>query len=376
MYISKIGLKYRKDGRLNNAVLSLNKKIIEHLNISSNDITLIFKNKDIILKGGETTTVFEKVENGKIIELVKNLKIQQNKKIYLPLGILNELNIDLEKDDNYMEYKLIEDNKIKITLKENIEESNKKKELKAMIITVKVNKGGVGKTFVTLQLGSYLAAQGKKVLLLTSDSQNNIIDYSGKNKDIVGKGLKEFVKSGKGDIIKLRKDLYFIPLESSTFGTQFLLKLPAFLERLKEEYDYIIVDSIPTMKIDTVFVKCSDKLIIPCFCDKVTVEGAINVIKEAGADKVLAIMINKYENKKIQNIFKKEIVEAIEDTNILFPDPIINTSEIEILLFKGKTIWESKSKKILNIQNSFKVIGDYLLNADQVDEISDFDIDF
>lgn len=376
MYISKIGLKYRKDGRLNNAVLSLNKKIIEHLNISSNDITLIFKNKDIILKGGETTTVFEKVENGKIIELVKNLKIQQNKKIYLPLGILNELNIDLEKDDNYMEYKLIEDNKIKITLKENIEESNKKKELKAMIITVKVNKGGVGKTFVTLQLGSYLALQGKKVLLLTSDSQNNIIDYSGKNKDIVGKGLKEFVKSGKGDIIKLRKDLYFIPLESSTFGTQFLLKLPAFLERLKEEYDYIIVDSIPTMKIDTVFVKCSDKLIIPCFCDKVTVEGAINVIKEAGADKVLAIMINKYENKKIQNIFKKEIVEAIEDTNILFPDPIINTSEIEILLFKGKTIWESKSKKILNIQNSFKVIGDYLLNADQVDEISDFDIDF
>lgn len=376
MYISKIGLKYRKDGRLNNAVLSLNKKIIEHLNISSNDITLIFKNKDIILKGGETTTVFEKVENGKIIELVKNLKIQQNKKIYLPLGILNELNIDLEKDDNYMEYKLIEDNKIKITLKENIEESNKKKELKAMIITVKVNKGGVGKTFVTLQLGSYLALQGKKVLLLTSDSQNNIIDYSGKNKDIVGKGLKEFVKSGKGDIIKLRKDLYFIPLESSTFGTQFLLKLPAFLERLKEEYDYIIVDSIPTMKIDTVFVKCSDKLIIPCFCDKVTVEGAINVIKEAGADKVLAIMINKYENKKIQNIFKKEIVEAIENTNILFPDPIINTSEIEILLFKGKTIWESKSKKILNIQNSFKVIGDYLLNADQVDEISDFDIDF
>lgn len=376
MYISKIGLKYRKDGRLNNAVLSLNKKIIEHLNISSNDITLIFKNKDIILKGGETTTVFEKVENGKIIELVKNLKIQQNKKIYLPLGILNELNIDLEKDDNYMEYKLIEDNKIKITLKENIEESNKKKELKAMIITVKVNKGGVGKTFVTLQLGSYLALQGKKVLLLTSDSQNNIIDYSGKNKDIVGKGLKEFVKSGKGDIIKLRKDLYFIPLESSTFGTQFLLKLPAFLERLKEEYDYIIVDSIPTMKIDTVFVKCSDKLIIPCFCDKVTVEGAINVIKEAGADKVLAIMINKYENKKIQNIFKKEIVEAIENTNILFPDPIINTSEIEVLLFKGKTIWESKSKKILNIQNSFKVIGDYLLNADQVDEISDFDIDF
>ncbi len=378
MCILKIGLKYRKDGRLNNAVLSLNKKMIEHLDILSNDITLIFKNKNVILQGGETTTAFEKIENGKIIELVKNLKIQKNRKIYLPLGILNELNINLEKDDNYIEYELIEDNKIRITLKESIEQSNGKKELKAMgeIITVKVNKGGVGKTFVTLQLGSYLALQGKKVLLLTSDSQNNIIDYAGKNKDVIGKGLKEFVKSGKGDLIKLRKDLYFIPLESSTFGTQFLLKLPAFLEKMKSEYDYIIIDSIPTMKIDTVFVKCSDRLIIPCFCDKVTVEGAINVINEAGADKVLAIIINKYENKKIQNIFKEEITEAIKDTNILFPNPIVNTSEVEMLLFKGKTIWESKAKKVLEIQESFKTIGDYLLNNNVIDETNEFDINF
>ena len=378
MCILKIGLKYRKDGRLNNAVLSLNKKMIEHLDVLSNDITLIFKNRNIIIQGGETTTAFEKIENGKIIELVKNLKIQKNRKIYLPLGILNELNINLDKDDNYIKYELIEDNKIKITLKENIEQSNEKKELKAMgeIITVKVNKGGVGKTFVTLQLGSYLALQGKKVLLLTSDSQNNIIDYAGKNKDVIGKGLKEFVKSGKGDLIKLRKDLYFIPLESSTFGTQFLLKLPTFLEKMKSEYDYIIIDSIPTMKIDTVFVKCSDKLIIPCFCDKVTVEGAINVINEAGADKVLAIVINKYENKKIQNIFKEEITEAIKDTNILFPNPIVNTSEVEMLLFKGKTIWESKAKKVLEIQESFKIIGDSLLNNIMIDDINDFDINF
>ena len=130
MCILKIGLKYRKDGRLNNAVLSLNKKMIEHLDILSNDITLIFKNKNVILQGGETTTAFEKIENGKIIELVKNLKIQKNRKIYLPLGILNELNINLEKDDNYIEYELIEDNKIRITLKESIEQSNGRKGVK------------------------------------------------------------------------------------------------------------------------------------------------------------------------------------------------------------------------------------------------------
>ena len=49
------------------------------------------------------------------------------------------------------------------------------------IFTVKVNKGGIGKTFFTVQIGHGLALQGYKVLLITSDSQNNILHYT-KNK--------------------------------------------------------------------------------------------------------------------------------------------------------------------------------------------------
>ncbi|MGL5950723.1 MAG: ParA family protein, partial [Cetobacterium sp.] len=113
------------------------------------------------------------------------------------------------------------------------------------LITIKVNKGGVGKTFTTVQLGSYLALSGKKVLLLTSDSQNNIIDYCfGMKKVLFNKGLKEFVKGGEGEKIKLRENLEFIPLENSTFGSHFLTNLPLFLEKMKEEYDYILIDSI------------------------------------------------------------------------------------------------------------------------------------
>ena len=117
------------------------------------------------------------------------------------------------------------------------------------MITVKVNKGGVGKTFLSVQIGHGLALNQKKVLLLTSDSQNNILDYSFKESNIpeFKDGLKSFVKGNKGDIIKLRKNLDFIPLENNKFSPQFLNELPSFLEKMKEEYDFVIVDSIPTM---------------------------------------------------------------------------------------------------------------------------------
>lgn len=243
------------------------------------------------------------------------------------------------------------------------------------IITVKVNKGGVGKTFTTVQLGSYLALSGKKVLLLTSDSQNNIIDYCfGMKKVLFHKGLKEFVKGGEGEKIKLRENLEFIPLENSTFGSHFLMNLPGFLGKVKDEYDYILIDSIPTMKIDSVFVQCSDKIIIPCFADNVTVKGVINVVNEAGADKILAILLNKYENKKVQNFLRDQITEVIKGTNILFPNPIKNISEIEDLLFKGKTIWESNSKKIEEIKKSIALMGEALLE-DKGEKEDDFNLD-
>lgn len=247
------------------------------------------------------------------------------------------------------------------------------------IITIKVNKGGVGKTFITLQLGAYLALEkNKKVLILTSDSQNNIIDYSLKQDIPFNKGLKEFVKGGEGEIIRLRENLNFIPTESSTFGSHFLMNLPKFLEDMKNKYDYILIDSIPTMKIDSVFVKYSDKIIIPCFADNVTIKGVINVVNEAGSEKVLAIMMNKYENKKIQKNLLSELKEVIEDTDILFPEPIKNISEIEELLFKGKTIWESNSMKLKEIKETFKEVGEAIVNKNYKKEqiIDEFDINF
>lgn len=381
----KIVLKYKKDNRLNNAVLTLDKKMLDFLKITDeNNLIFTYENNNIFLENGFLEKEIEEKKNGNTIFLKKNIKIQKNKaknyitnKILIPLIILNTFGVNEENTEIFIEFE--KNNKIKIskiTKNDRVVDFSNKGEKVGTIITVKVNKGGVGKTFITTQLGSYLALEGKKVLLLTSDSQNNILDYCFGLKEVTFiNGLKEFVKGKEGEIIKLRNNLDFIPLENSSFGSQFLMNLPIFLEEMKKKYDFILIDSIPTMKIDSVFVHCSDKIIVPCFGDTVTIRGAINVINEAGADKILAVLVNKYENKNIQNILLKEITEAIKGTDILFPQPIKNISEIETLLHKGKTIWESNSKKLQEIKESFKVVGDSLIN-NKIAKRENFDIDF
>ena len=47
------------------------------------------------------------------------------------------------------------------------------------VVLVKNNKGGVGKSWIALQLAAYKAFQNEKVLILNSDSQNNSLNYSG-----------------------------------------------------------------------------------------------------------------------------------------------------------------------------------------------------
>lgn len=227
---------------------------------------------------------------------------------------------------------------------------------KGKVYTIKVNKGGVGKTFLTVQLSIGLEVIGKKVLILTSDFQSNVLDYTDarEDKDVFNRGLKSFVKGVDRDIVRIRRDVSFIPLEDSKFSSAFLSDLPNFIERMKTQYDYILIDSDPNIKLDTIFVECSDKVIIPCFYDRVTVEGVIKVVEEVGIDKVFSIIVNKYRNTVNQNKYLKDLKKIIGNTTILLPEPIKELSQIETLIEKGQSIWEatSNTERIHEAQNS------------------------
>ena len=383
----KIVLTYKKNGNFNQAILTVDKKIIKTLNLSENEmrIYLSYSNNEITLKKRDNKRIEKTImdKNGDLKELSKNINFNIsysnkekgyfNYKLTIPGPIVKAM--ELDKDPNidirtegdkiiiislkYKDYRnyIVKESEETI-FREEISEYNQGGKMNN-IFTVKVNKGGIGKTFFTVQIGHGLALQGYKVLLITSDSQNNILHYTKSKKEIdkydLSKGLRHAVLYGDNrDLyIKVRENLYFLPTESSVFSEAFEKKFDNFIRKKRKEYDYILIDSIPTMDIDKKFMECSDQLIIPTFCDYSTYEGTLNVIEEVGANKIHSIIINLFKNTKIQKKYYSEFEKSLSGTEIIFPKPIKELSLIENLIENGKTIWESGSKLLIDAQNSF-----------------------
>lgn len=222
------------------------------------------------------------------------------------------------------------------------------------IIQIKVEKGGVGKTFIASNLAHLLALLDYKVIILSIDSQNNVYSIFNKVNQRIKGSLKKSILSNEIYKIKLRKNLDFIPIELY-LSPNILKEVPAFLRKLKKNYDYIIIDSLPALKVDNIFLENSDKIIIPAHGDKMTLQGIISIIKEH-REKIHSIIFNKYINTKINKEYYEEIKEICKNSDIYISKPIKNNAFIAELIERGKTIWESRSKKIIETQEIFKNI--------------------
>lgn len=226
------------------------------------------------------------------------------------------------------------------------------------VIIIKNNKGGVGKSWITFQLGHGLQLiSDKKVLIITSDNQNNILEYAGKEKVILDSGLEKWIKTGAGDLVRLRENLFFIPLKTSHLNLQSKDKLEALFDTFKEEYEYILIDSTPTIGIDKYFVELADEVIIPGFADKVTINSITSLLEQTEVRKIKSVLVNRWGNTSKENHYYEGLKEILEPCGILLPAPISHCSIIGKLIDEGKTIWESRSKKVRDIQDIFaKVI--------------------
>lgn len=222
------------------------------------------------------------------------------------------------------------------------------------IIQIKVEKGGIGKTFIASNLAHLLALLEYRVIILSIDSQNNVYSIFNKVNQRIKGSLKKSILSNEIYKIKLRENLDFIPIELY-LSPNILKEVPAFLRKLKKNYDYIIIDSLPALKVDNIFLENSDKIIIPAHGDKMTLQGIISIIKEHRV-KIHSIIFNKYLNTKINKEYYKEIKEICKNSGIYISKPIKNNAFIAELIEKGKTIWESRSKKIIETQEIFKNI--------------------
>lgn len=376
---------------LNKAKLRLDKKLMDILQVNEEEKNCVFlyENNIISLKKGIMEEEIDLRNKNNIIKIIKNISIIWEKSradytipfVSIPLGVVNQLGINKEdksidifpkkneliiKKGENMLSELEKEKKLEInpSFLEKISENEYLKR-NGSVITVKVGKGGIGKTFITTQLAVGIAEYGLKVLVITSDPQNDVMGmcYPKEKEPEYKGGLKHWVTKGEGDIVKLRPNVDFIPLEDAKFGNSFRSKFPNFINLMRCKYDYILIDSMPMMAIDELYHKESDKVIIPLFGDKFTIRGAVKVMEEIGLEKILAVIFNRFDNTTEQKLNFEEVQNYIEGSGVLMPKPIKRLSYIQNMTASGKTIWDNK-KIVKNEDGSEEVI----YNNKQLDE--------
>lgn len=167
------------------------------------------------------------------------------------------------------------------------------------IIAIVNQKGGVGKTTTSVNLGAFLANSGKQVLLVDLDPQANASSGLGIEHSKLEFGIYEALIGKKSifDIIKrtLQKSYHVAPATVGLAGAGIELvemenrefRLSQILEQVRGEYDYIIVDGPPSLGLLTInSLVAADEILIPTQSEYFALEGlgqllsTINLIQE------------------------------------------------------------------------------------------------
>jgi chromosome partitioning protein len=154
------------------------------------------------------------------------------------------------------------------------------------VITICNQKGGTGKTTSAINIAAYLAAAGKKVVLIDLDPQANATSGIGINKHNVQKSTYHVLL----EELELREilqptainNLFLAPSNLDLTGAEVELvgalgreyRLKRALEKEKNNFDFILVDSPPSLGLLTINGLCAaDSVLIPVQCEYYALEG-------------------------------------------------------------------------------------------------------
>ena len=228
------------------------------------------------------------------------------------------------------------------------------------MIAIGNQKGGVGKTTTTVNLGAALASLGKKVLIIDSDSQGNATSGLGIERGSVQSSLYEILvnevpmkpvilyTSSEGlDIVPSNIQLAAAELELVGVKNR-ELRLKNAVAEIRDDYDYILVDCPPSLgQLAINAFTASDTILIPVQAEYYALEGLTQLLntirlvqrsynRNFRIEGVLITMLDARTNlgfevvEEVKKYFQEKVYKTVIPRNIRLSEaPSFGQSVIE-----------------------------------------------
>lgn len=214
-----------------------------------------------------------------------------------------------------------------------------------LVVALTNQKGGVAKTTTTVNLGTALAASGKRILVIDFDPQGNaatalglashhaisiyeVLTYQTSMREAI-------MKSAIPELFYVASSFNLAGLDHELYGTENPeARLKTAIESVAQDYDYIFIDCPPSLNLLTVnAMVAAQELLIPMQCEFYALEGlsyllqmVAKVQKNLNTDlKIEGIIFTMYDERSnltgavvddVKKHFKKEIYQTVIPRNV------------------------------------------------------------